>query len=149
MAWLFKQPLQLMPVFSWIFAMWHHMNTTSPGLSCPPWCLGSAWILADKFCPGFEYWIFHLKKTLIKMVFSFDSLSKIFYLWAFGFDFTFAISLGKENSDFFEMHHVSVTLRAKLLKDFIVWRLQMHVQRWNVWISLYKDTLEISEKNLN
>lgn len=53
------------------------------------------------------------------MVFSFDSLSKIFYLWAFGFDFTFAISLGKENSDFFEMHHVSVTLRAKLLKDFI------------------------------
>lgn len=61
--------------------------------------------------------------------------------------FYFLISLWHVNSGFFEMHHISATLKTQSLYGFS--NEGSNIQIWDTWRALHEATPEIREQNLN
>lgn len=57
------------------------------------------------------------------------------------------LSLWHDNSGFFEMHHISATLKTQSLYGFS--NEGSNIQIWDTWRALHEATPEIREQNLN
>lgn len=150
MAWLFKKTLQLKPVSSLIFTMWHTyehyisrslLSTMMLGFCQDSWKQILSWFWILNISPqkdidknGIQFWWF-IKNILFMSFWVCFYLCHLFGAWNLRFLWDASCFHNPQSPAFKGFHRV--------------WRLQMHVQSWNVWILLYKDALEISEKNLN